>query len=112
MLRLSQKKSNKKEALAKEEAEKEELERQMAEEQQRLKEELEETELRIAEAKLEEKKNSQPKPPPLVVDEMEQILEALVVAEDVDGIESFLHSLKGVPGKAALRKNAKKAIRR
>ena len=106
------KKSSKKEAIAKEKAEKEDLERQKAEEQQRLKEELEETELRIAEAKLEEKKGSQPAPPPPVIDEMEQILEALITAEDIDGIESFLHSLKGVPGKAALRKNAKKAIRR
>mmetsp|Transcript_1086 Transcript_1086/g.1992 ORF Transcript_1086/g.1992 Transcript_1086/m.1992 type:complete len:1016 (-) Transcript_1086:16-3063(-) len=108
----TKKKKSKKEALAKEKAEKEERERLQAEEQQRLKEELEETERRIAEAKLEENKKNQPPPTAAPVDEMEEILEALIAAEDISGIESFLHSLKGVPGKAALRKNAKKAIRR
>jgi len=110
----SKKKKSKKEALAKEKAEKEEQERLQAEEQRRLKEELEEMERRIAEAKLEEKRQTQASaaPPAPVVDEMETVLEALIDSVDIEGIESFLQSLKGVPGKAALRKNAKKAIRR
>ena len=42
----------------------------------------------------------------------EEELAKLVTAGDLDGIEKLLQRLKGVPGKAALRKNAKKAVKR
>jgi hypothetical protein len=42
----------------------------------------------------------------------EEELARLVTAGDLDGIENLLQVLKGIPGKAALRKNAKKAVKR
>jgi hypothetical protein len=53
-----------------------------------------------------------PPSPPVEIDPVEKKLCALVEAEDVDGIEELLNELKGVPGRAALRKNAKKALKR
>jgi transcription antitermination factor NusA-like protein len=51
--------------------------------------------------------------PPLQLDDpMQTKLCELVNAEDVGGIEVLLDEWKGVPGKAALRKNAKKALKR
>ena len=41
--------------------------------------------------------------------DMEETLMSFIDTRDVDGIEAFLASIKGVPGRAALRKNAKKA---
>lgn len=45
-------------------------------------------------------------------DPLEDELVQLVKEEDITGIERLLLSIKGVPGKAVLRKNAKKAIKR
>ncbi|GKY91988.1 hypothetical protein MPSEU_000170400 [Mayamaea pseudoterrestris] len=45
-------------------------------------------------------------------DPMEQLLCELVTESNIDGIEAFLASLKGVPGKAVLRKNTKKALKK
>jgi len=45
-------------------------------------------------------------------DGLEQELSNLVALQDEDGIEQFLLALKGVPGKAVLRKTAKKALKR
>lgn len=44
--------------------------------------------------------------------EMERTLVSFIDTSDVDGIEAFLASIKGVPGRALLRKNAKKALKR
>ena len=49
---------------------------------------------------------------PQLVDPMQTQLCDLVNAEDIQGIEDLLEEWKGVPGKAALRKNAKKALKR
>jgi hypothetical protein len=46
------------------------------------------------------------------VDPMEEELEKLIEDEDIEGIEALLVSVKGVPGLALLRKNAKKALKR
>eukprot|EP00934_Nitzschia_sp_Nitz4_P006143 Nitzschia sp. Nitz4//scaffold273_size25297//16228//20551//NITZ4_008320-RA/size25297-snap-gene-0.5-mRNA-1//1//CDS//3329545259//6133//frame0 len=45
-------------------------------------------------------------------DPIERRLCSCVEQEDVNGIETILLELKGVPGRAALRKNAKKALKR
>lgn len=45
-------------------------------------------------------------------DKHEMELWNLVESSDVDGIERLLLSIKGVPGRALLRKNAKKALKR
>lgn len=45
-------------------------------------------------------------------DHVEIRLASMVSANDLDGIESIFSELKGVPGRAALRKNAKKALKR
>ena len=45
-------------------------------------------------------------------DKTEKLLADLVSANDLLGIEKLLAELKGVPGRAALRKNAKKAVKR
>jgi len=45
-------------------------------------------------------------------DEVEFHLAKLISTSDLDGIETILAELKGVPGRAALRKNAKKAAKR
>lgn len=44
--------------------------------------------------------------------EIEQKLCEFVTKEDIDGIENVLLIMKGVPGLASLRKNAKKALKR
>jgi len=46
------------------------------------------------------------------VDPLECKFEKLLEAEDVPGLEELLASIKGVPGKAVLRKNVKKALKR
>ncbi len=46
------------------------------------------------------------------MDPIEKELVECVNNVDLDGIESILFRLKGVPGRAALRKNAKKALKR
>ena len=46
------------------------------------------------------------------VDPVEQKLCSLVEEGDTEGIEELLFTLKGVPGRASLRKNAKKALKR
>jgi hypothetical protein len=46
------------------------------------------------------------------VDPIEQELCQLVAAEDADGLEELLAKVKGVPGRATLRKNAKKALKK
>lgn len=46
------------------------------------------------------------------IDEIEKNLADLVSQSDLDGIEKLLAKMKGVPGRAALRKNAKKAVKR
>ncbi len=45
-------------------------------------------------------------------EQVETRLAAMISANDLDGIESVLTELKGVPGRAALRKNAKKALKK
>jgi KH domain len=50
--------------------------------------------------------------PESALDPIEVELETLIENEDVDGIEALLSSVKGVPGLAVLRKNAKKALKR
>ena len=50
--------------------------------------------------------------PETAVDPAEIRLLELVEQEDEEGLEEFLFELKGVPGRAALRKNAKKALKR
>ena len=45
-------------------------------------------------------------------DQLEKDLCNLVAAEDVDGLEQLMDSIKGIPGRAALRKNAKKALKK
>lgn len=50
--------------------------------------------------------------PELKVDPMEKKLFDAVEDGDTDAIEAILFALKGVPGRAALRKNAKKALKR
>jgi hypothetical protein len=45
-------------------------------------------------------------------EDIEKHLADMVSANDLDGIEKLLTELKGVPGRAALRKNAKKAVKR
>jgi hypothetical protein len=46
------------------------------------------------------------------VDPLQTKLCDLVQEQDVAGIESLLQEMKGIPGKAGLRKNAKKALKR
>ncbi|KAL7577658.1 hypothetical protein ACA910_015171 [Epithemia clementina (nom. ined.)] len=46
------------------------------------------------------------------INPLELECEELVVNQDVEGLESLLLSVKGVPGKAVLRKNVKKALKR
>jgi hypothetical protein len=46
------------------------------------------------------------------IDPIEKKLCEMLEEEDIDGIEGILFELKGVPGRAALRKNAKKALKR
>jgi hypothetical protein len=46
------------------------------------------------------------------VDPLEQKLCLLVADSDIEGLEELLASIKGVPGRAALRKNTKKAVKR
>eukprot|EP00557_Chaetoceros_sp_GSL56_P000071 CAMPEP_0176496752 /NCGR_PEP_ID=MMETSP0200_2-20121128/11359_1 /TAXON_ID=947934 /ORGANISM="Chaetoceros sp., Strain GSL56" /LENGTH=1468 /DNA_ID=CAMNT_0017894721 /DNA_START=294 /DNA_END=4697 /DNA_ORIENTATION=- len=45
-------------------------------------------------------------------DDIEGRLAQFITANDVDAIESILAELKGIPGRAALRKNAKKALKK
>lgn len=45
-------------------------------------------------------------------DPLEQELCQLVADADIEGLDDLLSSIKGVPGRAALRKNAKKALKR
>jgi len=45
-------------------------------------------------------------------DDVESRLAKLIIANNLDGIEEVLAELKGVPGRAPLRKNAKKATKR
>jgi hypothetical protein len=45
-------------------------------------------------------------------DELETKLAHMIDMNDMSGIETILFQLKGVPGRAALRKNAKKALKR
>jgi KH domain len=45
-------------------------------------------------------------------DQLEKDLCNLVATEDIDGLESLMESIKGIPGRAALRKNAKKALKK
>jgi len=45
-------------------------------------------------------------------DSLEKEFVSLVETEDEEGLESLLASIKGVPGRAVLRKNAKKALKR
>jgi hypothetical protein len=45
-------------------------------------------------------------------DDIEGRLARFITANDVDAIESILAELKGIPGRAALRKNAKKALKK
>jgi len=45
-------------------------------------------------------------------DPLEEELNELIDDEDVEGIEELLSSVKGVPGRASLRKNAKKALKK
>jgi hypothetical protein len=47
-----------------------------------------------------------------LVDPLEQQLCNLVADSDIEGLEELLASIKGVPGRAALRKNTKKAVKR
>ena len=47
-----------------------------------------------------------------VDDDTEMRLALAISANDLDGIESILMEMKGVPGRAALRKNAKKAVKK
>jgi hypothetical protein len=64
-----------------------------------------------AKAKVAEDNNKKPE----VEDdtaELEDTLLMFINLGDVPAIEAFLASLKGVPGRAALRKNAKKAVKR
>jgi hypothetical protein len=56
--------------------------------------------------------NSPDPPKASAVDSMQQKLCDLVMNEDMKGLEDLMASLKGVPGQAALRKNAKKALKR
>ena len=51
-------------------------------------------------------------PPEPEIDPVETQLAEYIEAGNAEGIERILESLKGVPGKAALRKNAKKALKR
>lgn len=53
-----------------------------------------------------------PEEPIAKVDDIETKLVQLVDSEDIEGIETLLFELKGVPGRALLRKNAKKALKR
>lgn len=48
----------------------------------------------------------------LVADPMERELCNLVASEDMDGLEKMVESIKGIPGRSVLRKNAKKALKR
>lgn len=52
------------------------------------------------------------KEPNVVDDDTEMRLALAISANDLDGIESILIEMKGVPGRAALRKNAKKAVKK
>ena len=45
-------------------------------------------------------------------DQLEKDLCNLVEAEDIEGLENLMESIKGVPGRAVLRKNAKKALKK
>jgi KH domain len=45
-------------------------------------------------------------------DYLENELLNLIAKEDIDGLESLLESIKGIPGRAGIRKNAKKALKR
>ena len=45
-------------------------------------------------------------------DHLEKDLCNLVAAEDIEGLEKLMESIKGIPGRAALRKNAKKALKK
>jgi hypothetical protein len=45
-------------------------------------------------------------------DSLELELSDLVASEDSEGLERFLASIRGVPGRALLRKNAKKALKK
>jgi hypothetical protein len=47
-----------------------------------------------------------------LVDPLEEKLCMLVADYDIEGLEELLASIKGVPGRAALRKNTKKAMKR
>jgi hypothetical protein len=53
-----------------------------------------------------------PEEPTSKVDDIETRLVQLVDGADIEGIETMLFELKGVPGRAVLRKNAKKALKR
>jgi predicted nucleic acid-binding Zn-ribbon protein len=50
-----------------------------------------------------------PEPQLSLLEELEENLLSLVTARDIAGIENLLEEWKGVPGRAVLRKNAKKA---
>ena len=52
------------------------------------------------------------KEPDILDDDTEMRLALAISANDLDGIESILNEMKGVPGRAALRKNAKKAVKK
>ena len=45
-------------------------------------------------------------------DQLEKDLCRLVAAEDIEGLENLMEAIKGIPGRAALRKNAKKALKK
>lgn len=49
---------------------------------------------------------------PTEVDPLESEYEALLFNQDIEGLEELLSSIKGVVGKAMLRKNVKKALKR
>lgn len=46
------------------------------------------------------------------VDPYEKELCRLVAVEDMEGLENLMETIKGIPGRAILRKNAKKALKR
>ena len=66
-----------------------------------------------------DKEDSTPPPPPTTAaevseeeDPLEQELWDCVADSDIGGVETLLLTIKGVPGRAVLRKNAKKALKK
>jgi hypothetical protein len=74
--------------------------------------EEEETTPRKLDEPMEEEELPTPPPEEEKMDPDEVRLYEMVADSDGDGIEALLAEMKGVPGKAALRKNAKKALKR